>query len=187
MRPSVYISSSLNNSYVVLNEQVRSNQSTNINTNFSYNLNLKDKLDLTLSAAPSWQSSIIPSLQSKSTSINQTYAIEWWVAPFKRIWFDGKYTYRRQNFTSVHSVPTEFSLWNMAVTWLVMKENRGQLRLSVFDLLGQNRNTTRTSTVNELTYSYVNAVTRYYMLSFVYNFNSFHKPGREKRGFSFWY
>ncbi|MDX5319789.1 MAG: hypothetical protein LPK45_01880, partial [Bacteroidota bacterium] len=171
----------------LLNQQEYANQLAEWYTSATVNLNWEGKLDITLAAVPRWQTATTPELNARSSSLNSTYFIEWWFAPLEKVWIDGKFTYRSQNFNSVASEPTRFSLWSMALTYLVLKENRGQLRLSAFDLLGQNQNTERISTSNELTYRYINAVTRYYMLSFVYNFNSFEQKGRQKRGFSFWY
>lgn len=186
LRPFARVSLSNSNSFIILNGNTYANQSQSYFGYVSLSLSKRDKLEFTVATQPSFQVATTPELNARSASLNQTYSIDCWYAPFEKVWIEGKLTYWNQNFTSVNSPATTYSLWNMAVTYLVMKENRGQIRLSVFDVLGQNQNAERISTSNELTYRNINAVTRYFMLSFVYNFNSFQQKGRQKRGFSFW-
>lgn len=187
LRPYVRVRGSQSNGFIMINGATYSNVSSYLSSYTSLNLSRKEKLELTFAMNPNFQDAQTPDLNAKSSSLNQMYSLELWYAPFEKIWIDGKITYWNQNFRSVSTPATTYSLWNMAVTYLVMKENRGQLRLSVFDVLGQNQNAERTSSTNELTYRNTNAVTRYFMLGFVYNFNSFQEKGRQKRGFSFWY
>ena len=170
-----------------LNGTLYENRSLTFYPRVGYSLHKNDFLDASVSYSPSYQYSLTPGLNSSSGSLNQRYELELWIAPFEKLWFEGKCSYNRQNFTTLPDSPTEFTLLNLAVTRLILRENRGQLRLSVYDLLHQNQNSERTSEENALTVSNVNAVTRYYMLSFVYNFHSFNTKGSRRRGIQFWW
>jgi hypothetical protein len=70
-------------------------------------------------------------------------------------------------------------LWNMAVAKKLFKGQKGEIRLSVFDLLDQNQSITRT--VSETYFEDVNTkvVRQYFMLTFTYNIKNFGKaPAR---------
>ena len=70
-------------------------------------------------------------------------------------------------------------LWNMAVAKKIFKDQKGEIRLSVFDLLKQNQSITRT--VSETYFEDVNTkvVKQYFMLTFTYNLKNFGKaPAR---------
>ena len=70
-------------------------------------------------------------------------------------------------------------LWNMAVAKKMFKGQKGEIRLSVFDLLNQNQSIYRT--VSETYFEDVNTqvVKQYFMLTFTYNLKNFGKaPAR---------
>lgn len=59
--------------------------------------------------------------------------------------------------------------WNAAVNFLFLKENRGQLKLSAFDLLNQNTQVYRTVSENYINDVETTVLKRYFMLTFTYN------------------
>lgn len=151
-----------------------------------YALNKKDYFDASVSYDPSLSYSRLKGLSDWNAGLSHTVNLEIWWAPLDKYWVEAKCIYTRQVFLDGSVPGSGFTLLNAAFTRLVLKENRGQIRLSVFDALGQNQVLSRTATVNKLEESRSNAVTRYVMLGFVYNFNSFTSKGRQKRGFEFW-
>lgn len=81
----------------------------------------------------------------------------------------GQYLYRGLN----DAFNQDFLLWNLSFGKKLFKEQQGELRLSIFDLLNQNNSITRN--VSE---AYVEDVendilNRYFMLTFTYNFRKF--------------
>lgn len=75
-----------------------------------------------------------------------------------------------------------FWLWNLGVGKKFLKDRKGELKLSVFDLLKQNRSISR-----EITDSYIQDVsnrvlTQYFMLTFTYNLRNFGKAATNIRG-----
>lgn len=66
-------------------------------------------------------------------------------------------------------------LWNMAVGKKFLKEQKGDLRLSVFDLLKQNRSITRTVSADYIEDLQTQVLTQYFMLTFTYRIKNFGK------------
>ncbi|MBI1343492.1 MAG: outer membrane beta-barrel protein [Terrimonas sp.] len=73
-------------------------------------------------------------------------------------------------------------LWNMAVAKKFMKNQRGELRLSVFDLLNQNQSITRTTTETYIEDVNTQVIKQYFMLTFTLNLKNFGKaPANNNR------
>jgi hypothetical protein len=79
-------------------------------------------------------------------------------------------------------------LWNMAVAKKFLKDQKGELRLSVFDLLKQNRSISRTVQPNYIEDNETQVLTQYFMLTFSYRIKNFGKapqrrePARNREG-----
>jgi hypothetical protein len=75
--------------------------------------------------------------------------------------------------------------WNAGVNYLFLKEDKGQLKVSVFDLLGQNVSVNTYTSENYVTDIQTTTLTRYFMLSFIYNIRTFSggKVGGKERSF----
>lgn len=71
------------------------------------------------------------------------------------------------------SINTSFLLWNASVGYKFMKNQAGEFRLTVFDILKQNNSVSRNTT--EIYWEDVRSMvlTRYAMLTFTYNFRKF--------------
>ncbi|HEX8332525.1 MAG TPA: outer membrane beta-barrel protein, partial [Segetibacter sp.] len=67
--------------------------------------------------------------------------------------------------------------WNAGVNYLFLKQEKGNLKLSVFDLLNQNISVSRYTTENSIFDSQTTTLRRYFMLSFIYNLRTF-SPGK---------
>lgn len=68
-----------------------------------------------------------------------------------------------------------FWLWNIAVGKKFLKDQKGDLRLSVFDLLKQNRAISRTITADYIEDLQTQVLTQYFMLTFTYKIKNFGK------------
>ncbi len=64
-------------------------------------------------------------------------------------------------------------IWKAYLSRYVMKDKRGQLKLSVFDLLNENKGLSRTSTANYIEEIRANSIGRYVMFSFLYSIKGF--------------
>jgi uncharacterized membrane protein YgcG len=96
-------------------------------------------------------------------------------------------SYRYQNGTP----NVNFWLWNLAIGQKFLKDQKGELKLSVFDLLKQNKSVTRTVSGNYVEDVQSQVLQRYFMLTFTYKLKNFGTPAaraennrqREDRGF----
>jgi len=85
---------------------------------------------------------------------------------------------------------TEFNqkiwLWNVGAGYRFLKDKRGELRWSVFDLLGQNNSITRNATETYVEDVETRLLQRFHMLTFTYNLRHFGQrpepPSRGPRG-----
>ena len=68
-----------------------------------------------------------------------------------------------------------FWLWNMSAGRKFLKDQKGELRLSVFDLLKQNRSISRTIAANYIEDNQTQVLTQYFMLTFTYKIKNFGK------------
>ncbi|MGS2763128.1 outer membrane beta-barrel protein [Sinomicrobium sp. M5D2P9] len=88
--------------------------------------------------------------------------------PLKNLVWGNKVGFIRNN-----SLPDDFEktslLWNMDISWLFLKDKRGELKFRVFDLLKQNRNINRIATQNYIEDTQSNNLQQYFMLSFGYH------------------
>jgi hypothetical protein len=66
-----------------------------------------------------------------------------------------------------------FWLWNAGIGKKFLKDQRGELRLSVFDLLGQNQSIARNVTENYIEDVQNQVLQRYFLLTFTYNLRNF--------------
>lgn len=73
--------------------------------------------------------------------------------------------------------PKEIVRWNAAVNFTMLRDETGVLRLSVFDILDQNKNISTFVNRNMITTSQTNTLTQYFMATFTYNV----RPGGVKK------
>jgi hypothetical protein len=66
-----------------------------------------------------------------------------------------------------------FWLWNAAIGKKFLKNKKGELKLSVFDLLKQNQSITRTVTEKDITDAQTQVLRQYFMLTFTYSLKNF--------------
>jgi hypothetical protein len=104
--------------------------------------------------------------------VNQRYFGEITVFPSKK-WAIGTgidcTVYSKEAFGEQRTV----SLWRASVTRYVLKNNKGQIKLSAFDLLNQNIGISRSSQFNYLEEERVRNLARYFMVSFSYSLAGF--------------
>lgn len=78
------------------------------------------------------------------------------------------------------SLDQNYLLWNAAIGYKFLKDQVGELRLSVFDILNQNNSITRNTTETYYEDVRSNILTQYFMLTFTYNFKFFKTRSPEK-------
>lgn len=63
-------------------------------------------------------------------------------------------------------------LWNSALNFIFLKDEKGQIKFSVYDILNRNRNITQYSLNNMFYSSNTNVLNRFFLLTFTYNFRN---------------
>jgi hypothetical protein len=66
---------------------------------------------------------------------------------------------------------TSIPLWNASVAKAFMKNKRGEIKLSAYDLLNKNTGITRSSNLGYIIDEKYNVLQRYFLISFTYSLN----------------
>jgi hypothetical protein len=77
--------------------------------------------------------------------------------------------YSSASFTGDQKV----KLWEASIKKSMLKDDRGELKLSVFDILNQNRGVNRTTDFNYIQEERIASIGTYYMVSFTYRLSAF--------------
>jgi len=161
-------------------------KNTVLGETISWTTNIKKNFDMNLSAASSYTIPTIPGAGSAPTksdsssartntnlnSFSETISTEF-TAYTNNGWlisatFDYIYTYNHSN-TYNASVP----LLTPSIAKQLFKKKNGELRLTVFDVLGKNTSVSKTVGTGTVSYQRTNVLSRYAMLTFTYNLNNF--------------
>lgn len=110
---------------------------------------------------------------------NQTYYLDVTISFLKKWSVSSSFDYRIFESASF-SDDQEVQLWEASIQRDFMKNDRGELKISVFDILNQNQGINRTTNFNFIEEERIASIGTYYMLSFTYRLSAF-----EQRGFSF--
>jgi hypothetical protein len=162
-----------NRSVSLINKEVNYTDNYTIGETAKFTTNLKKNFDMNFSATPTYniaRYSVQPDQNenyfSQVLSISATYfSVSGWIleSDFNYTAYEG----RAEGYNT--SVP----LWNAAIAKQFLKNKRGEMRFSVFDLLNQNVSITRNVTENYIQDVQTKVLTRYFMLTFTYNLRSF--------------
>lgn len=107
--------------------------------------------------------------------------------PLKNFVFETNLRYYNNSNASM-GMPESYALWNAGVTFLFLKEQKGHLKLSVYDILNENNDYRRTVSENFINEYRSNVLQRYFLLTFTYNIRTMgekQKVGGTQRFFFF--
>ena len=135
--------------------------------------NISEKLDFTLSTKTAYNSS--------ENSLNSTLDNIFWVQTnkIKLDWilpmgFTFRSNFRYQNFYGLGTdLDNSVLLWTAGVGKQLFKNKRGEIQLSVFDILNQNNNISQNFYDSYYEATNRNVLTRYFMVNFSYNIRKF--------------
>ncbi len=132
------------------------------------NLNSK-VLEYNLGGKWTWSDNRYPDDESLDQSTLLTnYFVDATLTLWKKWKINGSYDYNLYSsdaFTDNQSLP----LFELSISRFILPNDRGQLKLSVFDVLDENRGLSRTVDINYLEEIRANSIGRYAMLSFIYS------------------
>lgn len=158
-----------------VNDVVGFNNSRRLSTGFSINSNISDQVDFNI-----WsRSSYNEVTNTQNPNMNNNFFQQRFRVNFNWIIWEGiiyRLDLNHQINTGLsQGFDTNFSLINMSIGKKIFNNQRGEISLMVYDLLGQNANVRRNITETFIEDIQTNVLQQYLMLSFTYNLRRFSK------------
>lgn len=171
------LSYSVNAAYV--NHAKNTITGTRIRPNLAFDYDGGEKFDLSAKAAVS----LISGQYSLQPELNTHYVQQHYEINTTNYLKSGVSVHNELDWSINTGRPTGYNtstpLWNLAVAKTVLRRDRGEIKLSVMDVLGQNRGITRSIEQGSVQDEKYNVLGRYFLLSFTYSLN---KSGLKARG-----
>jgi uncharacterized membrane protein YgcG len=164
----------------LINEQRNFNDNIDLSQGLTLTSNISKDLDFTLSSTGTY--TIVNS--SLQANLNNNYYIQSSNIRFYYSPNNGKIFFSNIVNNNLYRGLAAFDqsvwLWNIEAGYRFTKGNRAELKLTIFDLLKQNNAIARTISDVAITDTFTTVLTRYSLLSFVYNIGNFKAPAREE-------
>ena len=141
--------------------------------------NISEKIDFTVSGNGAY-SQVINSIQktNNQTYINYNGRFAMNFMPTKKWVINSDVTYQAYQGLS-NSFNQQYYLWNAGLGYKFMKGNAGELRLTAYDILNQNRSIQRNVTQTYYEDVRTKVLTRYLMITFTYKLRKFNGKGED--------
>jgi hypothetical protein len=167
--------------YTFVNSVENATNTTTPNVGLSFENQKKDKWDWSLGYRLNYNNSTY----SIDKSRNQDYYTYTYTASLRKMLFKDKVNLETDlDYNQFRGLGEEFDqdipIWNASASVFFMKGNKGQLKMSVFDILNQNLGISRSINLNSQVDERINSLARYFMVSFIYSMKGFQKnnPGQ---------
>lgn len=157
----------------LINAQKNYANNTSMGLGLVLSSNISEKIDFTLSSNSNYNI-IQNTLNTSSDSryLNQSSRLSLNYIFWKGIVFNTELNH--QYYTGLSAgFNQNYLLWNMSVAKKVFKNQQGEIRLSVYDLLKQNTSIVPTVTETYFQNTQTNVLQQYFMLTFTYNLRFF--------------
>lgn len=157
----------------MINEQLNFVNNTNFRAGFSVSSNISEKIDFNFSTRSSYnvvENSLRPTLNNNYFSQSTRLSYDWII--FDDIVYRMDLNHRFNSGLS-EDLDNSFVLLNMSIGTKILKNDRGELSLNVYDLFQQNNNIRRNVTELYVEDMQSNVLQRYFMLTFSYNLRHF--------------
>lgn len=155
------------------------NYQNTITNNYNYNLgavfasNISEYVDFNLSYVANFNNAKSNSAISRNNKyVNQSTGLQLNLLS-KTGWFAQNSINNENNSGLSSGFNQNYWLWNAAIGRKFLKNNAGELKLSVFDLLKQNQSITRDVTETYIQDSQSTVLQQYFMLTFTYSLKNF--------------
>lgn len=163
----------------MINNQINYSNSYNAGLGFALSSNISEYFDFTISSNTTYNN-ISNTLQTKLNSdyYNQTSKLKIQVMPWKWMVLQSDINHQYNSGLSADYNKNYF-LWNAAVGCKFLKDNKGELRLSIFDIMKQNNSISRNTTETYYEDLKTNVLQQYVLLTFTYNIK-YYKDAKKK-------
>ncbi len=161
----------------LINDRHNTTNTLNLSEGLVISSNISEKIDFNISTTANYnivRNNLQPDLNNNYYQQNSRLSMHWtfWKSIFLENNLNHQYNSGLSEEVSPHVV-----MWNLSVGTRFLKNNRGELKISAYDLLKQNQNIQR-NIIDGGGYEDVrtNALQRYVMATFTYNLRNFGKP-----------
>lgn len=177
----------LNTGYVysqtpaLINNQKNFTYSNSINAGTTLASNISENLDFTLNYTLNYfwiNYTFRPNDNNNYFTQNGSFRLNW--MPWKGLVINSE-TYYNGYAGLGDGFNQNVVLWNGGIGYKFLKDRRGDLRITVFDLLGQNNSIQRNVTENYIEDVQTVVLNRFFMLHFTYQFRHFGKPPERQK------
>jgi hypothetical protein len=162
-----------------INSAANSINTLNVSPDVRVDFEVTEKLDISLSAGVNYYKTQYGLQESLNTEyLNHTYSSEInWQLP-KSFFFNTEFTYTINNQLA-SGFNAKVPLWNAFISKQFLRYNRGEIKLSAFDMLNQNIGVSRSTSQNYIEDKRVKNLQRFFLLSFTYSLtkNGLSSPG----------
>lgn len=170
---NVNVSSDINQIPTLINYQSSKTRNQNYGLGFVLSSNISEKVDFTLSSETNYNFT----QNTVNSALNNAYVVQ--VSKVKYDWIlSNGFTFRtqfqhQQFFGLSASLDNTVLLWTAGIGKQLFKDKRGEIQLSLFDILNQNNSISQNFYDSYYQETNTNILTRYAMLSFSYNIRKF--------------
>jgi outer membrane beta-barrel protein/carboxypeptidase family protein len=162
-----------------INSAENSINTLNVSPDMRFDFEATDKLDISVSAGVNYYKTQYGLQASLNTEyLNHSYSTEInWQLP-KSFFFNTEFTYTINNQLA-SGFNAKVPLWNAFISKQFLRYNRGEIKLSAFDMLKQNIGVSRSTSQNYIEDKRVKNLQRFFLLSFTYSLtkNGLSSPG----------
>ncbi|GGK72310.1 outer membrane beta-barrel protein [Rufibacter glacialis] len=170
----------------LFNKELFFSTSTNYGLGASLSSNISENIDFNLSSNASYNVISTTLKRSQNTSNNNFFNQSTHLRANIRFWkglvYRTELSHQLNSGLSSNLGNTSFTLLNMSLSKKVFKSQKGEVSLSVNDLLGQNISVQRTQTDAYIQDVQTSVLQRFAMLTFSYNIRSFTGAAPGERG-----
>jgi hypothetical protein len=157
----------------LINNNRNISETYGINQGVVLSSNISQKLDFTLTYNLNYNlvdNSLQPELDNNYIFQISSAQFNWQF--WKGLFIQSNLTYQNYNVISSKEV-TEYTLLNSSIGSKLFKNNTGEIKLTIYDMLDQNKSLSRTVTDTYIENSTTQVLRQYVMLSFTYNLRNF--------------
>lgn len=159
----------LNRNKLLYNGETSWQSTLNLNQWVSANLNFNDKFEWNNSYSIGYNYTKYDNPAfNKLDVLNHYWTTEVIVRMPKHVIWENSFNYTYNNGLPA-GIPKDVLRWNAAINFTMLKDEKGVLRLGVYDILNRNTNISMYATRNMITTSQGNALSRYFLATFTYN------------------
>lgn len=147
-----------------------------------YNFTYKEILTIDLSANLSYQQTLYDFNSPDQVYFNKTYTAEGNLTFLKNYQFNAAFDYLVYN-SQTNNFSQTIPLLNLSISRFILKNNSGELKVGINNVLDQSLSVNQTASDNYLQQETTNNLGRFYMVSFTYALNKHLNPmGGGRRG-----